>query len=51
MPPDWEKGTKAWHIENDTNEERLWGHEQGRDSLVAQKIICLRIKNIFQHHG
>ena len=25
MPPDWEKGTKAWHIENDTNEERLWG--------------------------
>ena len=24
MPP-YKTGSKAWHIENDTNEERLWG--------------------------
>ena len=25
MPPDYKRGTHGWHIENDTNEERLWG--------------------------
>ena len=41
MPP-YNRGTREWHIENDTNEERLWGVIFENHELRSELNECLK---------